>query len=420
MPGPTLTAAWADRVADAVPFARRLPGFGVLTGPAGAPPPPPAPFSLPCRCGAVVTGMRSEREREEPCLNCGEPHFVLPADVYPAAPERSPAAAKTKRQAARERTQTPATPAAAPAAPRVPWRTRLATAARRQVTPLRLIAVGLTAVVALTTWWGVVQSRRAAARVTIAEAPAAAEEALAAGQFALAAERFDALAAAYETLGRAAEPRARAARQQARETTAVTGLAALSPAELARQAAAARTPADRTAWRQTYDALYRGRWVILDAFAARVAAPAAPPAAEGEDDTDEPAGRPAPPAERIELLYPLAAGKTRFRLIGDPAVPGDLSVGDAPRRAVLAGRYGDFVLLPAAGEGRDVWELRLEPGSAFLWTGPETLAAVGFDLSDPDGAAVRALLARQAADLGLEPRTDDSPADDPPAAEAAR
>ncbi len=274
MPGRTATGAWAERVAEAVPFARRLPGFEALAGLAGALPPPPSsqPFSLDCRCGAVAAGMRSERERDEPCLQCGERHFVLPADVYPASPRRRvdakkgtkprakvarPAAADTAAAdtaaadtaaadtvaadtvaadtvAADTAAGSPASgPSASgastagastadpgvstPATVRVPRWSRWGAGVRRQATPLRLIAVGLAAVVTGTVWWSVTQSRQTAARVTVAEAPAAAAEALAEGQFTRAAERFGTLAAAYDTLGLSDAPRAIAARQDARK-----------------------------------------------------------------------------------------------------------------------------------------------------------------------------------------------------------
>ncbi|NNJ27987.1 hypothetical protein [Alienimonas chondri] len=388
MPGLSLTGAWVDRVAGAVPFARSLPGFGVLAGRAGASPPPPAPFSLECRCGSAVTGMRSERERHESCLNCGERHFVLPADVYPAAPAARPAGAKPKstesasEAKAAQPVAAPAAPAV-PAAPRIPLRTRLKGFVRREATPLRLIALGVAAAVLGTTWWGVVQARRADARVTIAETPAVAEEALAAGQFGVALRgdphRGDA------------------------------DLASRTPAEIAREAAV-RSPADREDWLTAYDRLYRGRWVILDTHAARVAMEEAPAAASDNASDPERSDdvRPMAPSDRIELLYPLVAAGTRFRLIGDPNVPGDLASGDDPQRVVLAGRYGDCVLVPSA-RGGEVWELRLEPGSAFLWTGADTLSAIGFDLSDPDGAALRAVLDRQATELGLERPPSESP-----------
>ncbi len=157
--------------------------------------------------------------------------------------------------------------------------------------------------------------------------------------------------------------------------------------------------------------------MILDTYAARVATPesrvaqppvALPPADQpSADEANEPAGE--PPPDRVELLYPMVTAGVRFRLIGDPAVPNDLSAGDDPRRVLLAGRYGACSRVPDA-RGGALWEVRLEPGSAFLWTGADTLAAVGFDLSGPDGAAVRAVLARQANTVGLAgPRADSSP-----------
>ena len=416
--------AWARRVADALPFARRLPGFGALTGGFQAPP-PPQPFSLACPCGGTVSGTRGDSEREEPCPDCGEPHFVLPADVYPAprtaAPAKAPANAKRAERAAaapadaaKKPSEPPANDAkpapAAPTVPSVPLGARLRAAARKRVTPLRAIAAGLALVVGGTVWWSVIQSRRADAELALAELPPVAAEALAEGRFAEAAERFETLAAAYATLDRADDPPARAARQQAREATAAAGLASQTPAEIARQAALARTPADRTEWSALYDGLCRGRWVILDVYAARVSPPdlRGPLSRAGagknrgaESDEEEP-GDDDSPEPRIELLYPMLVPGARARVIGDPGLPDDLAVGDDPRRVLLAARYGDCVRVPEPG-GKATWELRLEPGSAFLWTGADTLGAIGFDLTGPEGEELRALLARQADAVGLAP-----------------
>ena len=429
---------WARRVAGALPFARRLPGFGALTGGFQAPP-PPQPFSLACPCGGTVSGTRGESEREEPCPDCGEMHFVLPADVYPA-PQTAPAKAPRKPKRAGRTAATPAKPAeksseppandakpapAAPTVPSVPVGTRWRAAARKQVTPLRAIAAGLALVVGGTVWWSVVQSRRSAAQLALAELPPVAAEALAEGRFAEAAERFETLAGAYATLDRDDDPPARAARQRAREATAAAGLASQTPAEIARQAALARTPVDRTEWSALYDGLCRGRWVILDVYAARVSppdprGPLSRAGAAGKNrgaESDEPDGD-GPPEPRVELLYPMLVPGARARVIGDPDLPGDLAVGDDPRRVLLAARYGDCVRVPEPG-GKATWELRLEPGSAFLWTGADTLAAVGFDLTGPEGEELRALLARQADAVGLAPNRP-LPEDGPNAPETPR
>ncbi|MEM9701703.1 MAG: hypothetical protein AAF907_04600, partial [Planctomycetota bacterium] len=369
-----------------------------------------------------VTGTRSEKEREEPCINCGERHFILPADVYPAPPQTAPAKSRPGESSPKKEKKTAKTPAAEipPPEPRVPLKTRVAATLRRQATPLRLIGLGLAVVVTVTAWLAIVQARRAAARVTIAEAPAVAEEALADGRFGEAAERFGDVAEAFATLGRETEPRALAAAQFAREATAAANLAPRTPAEIAREAAGVR-PEERERWQRLYDSLYRGQWVILDTHAARVATAGRLErgvAGEGEEDQNA-AAEPPPPSDRIELLYPLTTPGARFRLIGDRDVPADLKTGDTPRRVVLAGRYGDCVPRENA-DGSVVWELCLEPGSAFLWAGAGTLTTLGFDLTGPDGAASRALLERQAESLGLPAAGEDEsattdPGDDPAA-----
>ena len=279
-----MAAGLAERVADAVPAVRRLPGLGAVFGTSHRPP-PPQPFSLTCPCGGKVVGTRGDRERTERCPACGEEHFVLPADVYPRPPEEVKPARSKKRAAADRADEPPDHPAVAkaaavPAAERVPLKARLAAAraaalsgAKRQATPLRLIALGMLLVVAGTGWWAVRRSRAAAAKVALAEVPAELDAALAEARFPDAADAADELAAAFATLGRGDTPDAARARQTAREATAAAGLASRTPPEIAAQAAAVRTPAERTEWSRQFDALFRGRWVVLDTLAARVPPP---------------------------------------------------------------------------------------------------------------------------------------------------
>ena len=389
-----MAATLLERVAGAVPGL----GGGVSHKPKSG----PQPFELTCQvCGSPIVGTRTDRGRFEPCGSCGTPAFVLPADVYPrpAAPKKS----KNKRTRPAAGVPSPETP---PKAPSPPLKERAAVArkaageaVRKRATPVRLALLGTLAVVAGTAWWGLRRADERAARQTLVDAPPAAAAALDEGRFEDAAGRYAALAAALRTLGRGDTAPAKLAAQRARETAAAAGLASLSPLEIGRQAAAARTPQARTAWANAFDALYRGRWVVLDTLAAAVPPADAPGLTAGGEETDaEPAGAAGP---RVELLYPLSTDGVRVRLVGDPAAPAGLGVSDPPRRVVLAGRYGDCVRVADPAGGAPVWELRLEPGSAFLWATPETLGAVGFDLTGPAGGALRATLAAQAEALGL-------------------
>ena len=243
---------------------------------------------------------------------------------------------------------------AAPAGPSLRERakTRLATlgpAVRKRATPVRLAAAGTALVVAGTLWWAARGAGLEAARQTLADAPPAAATALERGRFEDAAARFTAEADALATLGRGDSVPAKLARQRAREATAAAGLASQTPLQIAAEAAAARTPTARTAWANAFDALHRGRWVVLDTLAAAVPPPE-PAGPRRRDDGGD--GEPVEPPPRVELLYPLAAGEVRARLVGDPAVPAGLSVTDPPRRVVLAARYGGCVrVADPAGRG---------------------------------------------------------------------
>ena len=413
-PGPAMSNTLLARVAGAVPGLKGATGLG---GVSHRPLAGPQPFEVPCpTCGAAVVGTRTDRGRFEPCGACAMPAFVLPVDVYPRPPAPKKPVWKKTRSAPASAPATTKEPAA-PSGPGLRERvgTRLAAvgpAVRKRATPVRLAAAGTVLIVAGTLWWAARGAGVEAARQTLVDAPPAASEALGEGRFEDAAARFAAEAEALATLGRGDSVPAKLARQKAREATAAAGLASQTPLQIAAEAAAARTPTARTAWANAFDALHRGRWVVLDTLAAAVppSEPAAPRRRGGDGNAAEPAG---PPPPRVELLYPLAAGDARARLVGDPAVPAGLAVTDPPRRVVLAAKYGACVRVADPVGGGSVWEVRLEPGSAFLWATPGTLAAVGFDTSESTGRELRAVLAAQAAALGL---TESAP---PPAADIA-
>ena len=417
-----MAATLLDRVAGAVP------GLASVTGLGGASHRPvvgPQPFEVPCEsCGSPVTGTRSAEGRFEPCAACGTAAFVLPADVYPRPPapaaSRKPRKKKTRKTGAAAEFDAapgpaaPARPAAAGAGGDRGWR-RSARRSRRRATPVRLAALGTATVLAATVWWAARGAAAEAARQTLADAPAAVEAALAERRFEAAAAAAAAEADALATLGRGDSPRARRARQLAREATAAAGLASQTPLQIAAEAAAARTPTARAAWADAFDALHRGRWVVVDDLAAAVPPPEPAGGAfdqHGEEHQQQKHHPPAktPPGPRIELLYPLSAGGVRARLVGDPAVPAGLSVTDPPRRVVFAARYGACVRVADPLGGEPVWELRLEPGTAFLWATPDTLAAAGLDVSEetPAGRDRRAVLTAQAAALGLSEGTSEA------------
>ena len=243
-----------------------------LTGAGGAS--APQTFTLPCRCGYEIAGTRGERERTETCPDCGTDWFVLPRDVYPR-----PARAR-KRKAPRPQPRGPVEPrvplgrrvrgGAAAARTAAAGRLSRGTAAaggwvRRQARPLRLVVAGLVLTVLLTGGWLVQRERLAAARRTYAESRDAADAALTEREYAVAADRYAEAAAAADRLG-LADPPAAAVRGRARELAAARDLAVEPPFRIAEQAAAAGpTAARRAAWRDRFDAVYAGRWVVLDA-----------------------------------------------------------------------------------------------------------------------------------------------------------
>ena len=75
---------------------------------------------------------------------------------------------------------------------------------------------------------------------------------------------------------------------------------------------------------------------------------------------------------------------------------------------MLAAQYESCRRVPDPGGGDAAIEVRLRPGSAFLWADEGGLTALGFDLTGPAGTLTRRTLATQRETLDLpDPAGDD-------------
>lgn len=359
----------------------------------------PVEFSLTCRCGNAVTGIRGQRMHVAVCRECGYQICVLPVSPYPRPKVRTPKKRPPPPAARRERAdkaddddvrtpppiskrgakaggksqspavkKSPRTEAQPPASRR--REPQFSVAPRRIVTPLRLIAVGMIGVVTLAGWWVVHRRAVAQAVVTFAAAAKAGRAALAESNFDSADQELQRAVSALELLGRD-DREARQVRQLAREATAARGLALTSLFELISEARSSRkiSPAN---WQQTVKHSYQGRWFLLETNALQFTS--------GD-----------PPQWRFSL--PLIPGTEPLQISGDLKNWSRLFGSTPPTHVILAGQLDE---IRPFGDGQGL-EIVLQTDSLCLWTSADVYAALGGTLDDGS----RTTLNTQAQLLGI-------------------
>ncbi|HUQ68565.1 MAG TPA: hypothetical protein VM165_03520, partial [Planctomycetaceae bacterium] len=245
----------------------------------GRPEPVAQSFSVPCDCGATLLGERAESPQKPLCPACGRPVFVLPACLYPipesirrswsgvedeVLPEAPPKKKSGKKSAS------PSEPTSRPAKskalkpPPVPWSQRqqaLTTAARAQLTPLRLIAMAVCLTVTLMGYVLYRQARWSHAQSTVQASIDAGTEALSQRDFPKAAQALDEAAAAL-TILRRRDDAAQTIQRLARETMVCDGLSADSLPQMLTELFEQREPAELSA---RFARRCAGRWILFDA-----------------------------------------------------------------------------------------------------------------------------------------------------------
>lgn len=263
--------------------------------------------------------------------------------------------------------------------------------AQRAARPLRLVGVGIVALVLLTAVWLWNRARADAASATLVAAIPKAERAIAERDFATARRLYSDATAAADVLG-AEDARAAGIHQRYQELVALTGLASQTPYDLAAQAERNIDPDD---WATQFAAVYGGQWVILDVPLGEPDSPM--PTTEPSKKAEEaPTTAEKPAGQIIPLDLPLVAGEFPVRFEMDPAVFKPLK---SSERAIFAARYESWRLHRGPG-GAATWVVRFRPETAFLWCSPDLYAAVGFDPDVPEDPP-RKVLGRQAKMLGV-------------------
>ncbi len=243
----------------------------------------------------------------------------------------------------------------------------------RVFTTVRLVLVITIAVLATGVWWLNREREKGIAERTMTESGRRAATALEKGDLATAAEEYERVVAAIAFLGRD-EPRALAIRQTGRETIATARLSQISLGELVTEAANSLTNLPQN-WEQSFRAQYAGGWIVMDAQVTLL------------------------PIKKGQLSYniecPLSVGPTQVRVAGEIVEFGRLPLSHVePRRVIFAAQLNAFRTKSSTDFE---WVIELNPQSGFLWSNPDTLAALGFTVDEE----TRAVLRQQSDLLGL-------------------
>jgi hypothetical protein len=376
------------------------------------PPPEPEPYDVACACTHRISGMRLTAFQVVRCNRCGNYVFVLPQDVYPKpvpkAKKKVPP--KTPFQAARDsaeslQTISPAVPTrqnlpptgakvAEKPAPAATSTKPAATSAseirieaievapqlkRSVFSPVRLVALAIFGVVALTgylVWQGQLKEKAA---LTLRQHLEAGEAALRGGKYAEAATEYQQASEAVDRLGRD-DIESRGIRQKAKELNAIAHLSSLSLYELCDEAQLAVAAGD-TKWSERFDRLHRDSWVVIEGDIVSDAGPDGIPQAL--------------------IRYPFRIGNAQVILDARLKALQPTSATAAPQHVIFAAQLVSFA---EEGTKNKVWVLKFNDASAFLWTGTDTYRALGLGADDlrSDDETAR-LLAAQAEIVGVKP-----------------
>ncbi len=283
---------------------------------------------------------------------------------------------------------------------------------RRLLTPFRLVGVCMLLIVGTTAWWGMQRARLASDAGRLNDVTRTGMESLAAGDFVSAARDLGLASDVLRRLGRD-DPAARLIRQRGREARAAGGLVSASLIEILEVADRCVRERGSSDWDRQFDLEFQGRWIIMQSpLEVPIEDPRGQEAsgdslADGRDGGEDPAavaedGERASGPGAFWVEYPFAVGAREVRLVGQlpdlarlPSWPG---AGDDASPVIFAAQLESCRLDPRT----DIWQLRLETGSVFLWTDLGSLRHLGFlsDVLNSD-AKIQAILDTQAGAVGL-------------------
>jgi hypothetical protein len=189
----------------------------------------------------------------------------------------------------------------------------------------------------------------------------------------MAAEAFESAEQSLTRLGRN-DLFARGVHQSLRESVAARDLIPEPLSILLSTARQALADGRFDDWKKNFESIDRDGWIVVD---ARISS------AYRSDEPDV-----------IRVDYPMVIAGNRVELEFNAATSLLVSLGDESRRMILAAQIEDC---QPPSPARETWMVRLRGETVFPWSGAQSLLALGFETDEE----TRALLARQADDLGL-------------------
>ena len=370
----------------------------------------PVPFVRTCPCGTKLSGVRQERARRLICAECGEPHFILPVNLYPESErihfqplqvgefeesreyEQPPELdvdpeldldSVEEEELPRESLGTPLVPDLGKAllddweddqeeppvsepsqAIVIPLR-REERAGQRQ--KLLLVGTAFFVLVGAMVVWAVWDRGKESAEVRLQMARDAGLIALENGDFVTARREFAEALNALQTLGVTGE-RYTSLHDLWIESEAAVGLTNRSLLELVESANRTLTSGSIEDWDSEFHAIFEDQWILIDQ---------SPPQIVPGDATE---GR------RIELLW--GVDDVPIQVTGIDRLLTKAQASDGAQRIVFAGQ------LSGCRRESNAWVVELRPENAFLWRRFRSLVQLG--LAFEEDQDVRDLIESQA------------------------
>lgn len=358
--------------------------------------PPPQAFDLPCDCGERMSGWRTSSHQKLNCTQCDRPILVLPADVYPAVkrsspvksiqnppavvqpearPGKSSSKSASKSGTAGKGTKDAATkPGSTAAAEERISLSPMLQQGRARRRSLRLVAVCILALLAVTGWSLRNRALREQARTAIPDATERGMSALHGGEFSRAVEELRIATQALDILHRH-DPAAMTIRQAHREAQAAHGLASKGIVDLADEFL--KIPGTFEERQQRFQADYGVQWLIFDVGVVN----------QADHDQQTP---------QFDVPLSTAEGRAVQVICDFPELRKRLQHhhSETPLRMIFAAQLDRW----EETKGSVSLVARIKPKTAFLWSDYESYQAVGFmpaDKESEDEAETRAVLNRQ-------------------------
>jgi hypothetical protein len=358
----------------------------------------PPSFAVQCACGREVSGTRTSSHQILYCAACGTALFVMPRSAYPrprnvpAEPEIPVPVApiaftgrvdesghngdirdetiRVERSPSRTKTANNVTDRQEPGPSQSPRSNPgLARIRRKVFAPVRIVLLGIVAVIGLTIWWSLQIKKRTDAERSLASAVKQAQQALERDDLSEAAKLFRTVRTALDTIGRK-DAQARSLRQTAAEIGSLVALSDHSLFDIFREAIDTTSRSGSSMWDDAFLSNYRGAWVLIDAEVTR-------PTASSPD-------------QLMEVHYPLAVGSQRARIVASLPALVNIIPGGSARRVIFSAQIDEFKHQPYRAEAD--WCVVLKPGTTVLWSSPENLERSGISVDDE----TRRVLAEQA------------------------